>query len=114
MGSMLSKPLDRIVAGLTVVIVIVVAWFVLQVDPIFHGKGKNVIVTVHSGESLSTLANAMHNKGVIASALAFHIDTALFVSFQLHLGSYDIAHGASFALVLSSFNLQPNVFTVEV
>jgi len=111
---MLSKPLGRIVAGLTVVIVIVVAWFVLQVDPIFHGKGKNVIVTVHSGESLSTLANAMHTKGVIASTLAFQIDTTLFGSFQLQPGSYEIAQGASFSRVRSIFSGQPNVITVEV
>jgi hypothetical protein len=35
---MLSKPLGRIIAGLVVVIVVMVAWFALQVDPIFSGK----------------------------------------------------------------------------
>src|ERR1035438_9008909 len=114
MGSMLSKPLGRIIAGLTVVIVIMVAWFVLQVDPIFHGNGKKVIVTVHSGESLSALANAIHAKGVIASALAFQIDTTLFGSFQIHPGSYEIAQGSSFSHVRSIFGAQPNVIAVDV
>jgi len=111
---MLSKPLGRIIAGLTVVIVIMVAWFALQVDPIFHGKGKNVIVTVSSGESLSALANAMHAKGVIASALAFQIDTTLFGSFDIRQGSYEIAQGSSFSHVRSIFGAQPNVVAVDV
>ena len=111
---MLSKPLGRIFAGLVVVIVIMVAWFVLQVDPIFHGKGKNVIVTVSSGESLSTVANAMHAKGVIASTLAFSIDTTIFGSFQVDPGSYEIAQGSSFSHVRSIFGSSPNVAAVDV
>src|SRR5580692_12054136 len=101
MGSMLSKPLGRIVAGLVVVVIVMVAWFALQVDPLFHGKGKNVIVTIHNGESLSAIANAIHAKGVIASALAFQIDTAIFGSFQVQAGAYEIAQGSSFSHVRS-------------
>jgi len=111
---MLSKPLGRIVAGLVIVIVIMVTWFALQVDPIFHGKGKNVIVTVSAGESLSTVANALHAKGVIASTLAFSIDTALFGSYQVAQGSYEIAQGSSFSHVRSIFNAPPNVIAVDV
>src|ERR1039458_5677376 len=114
MGSMLSKPLGRIIAGLIVVIVIMVAWFVLQVDPIFHGKGKNVIVTVNTGESLSSLTNALHARGVIASTLAFQIDTTIFGSFPLTRGSYEIAQGSSFSHVRSIFGTKPNVITVDV
>jgi len=111
---MLSKPLGRIVVGLVVVIIVMVGWFALQVDPIFHGKGKSVIVTVNPGESLSTIATAMHAKGVIASTLAFQIDTALFGSFQVQPGSYEIAQGSSFSHVRSIFSVQPNVTTVNV
>jgi len=111
---MLSKPLGRIVAGLVIVIVIMVTWFALQVDSIFHGKGKNVIVTVSAGESLSTVANALHAKGVIASTLAFSIDTALFGSYQVAQGSYEIAQGSSFSHVRSIFNAPPNVIAVDV
>jgi UPF0755 protein len=111
---MLSKPLGRIVAGLIVVIIVMVAWFALQVDPLFHGKGKNVIVNVSNGESLSALANAIHAKGVIASTLAFQIDTTLFGSFQVAAGSYEIAQGSSFSHVRSVFSAPPNVVTVDV
>jgi len=111
---MLSKPRGRIVAGLVVVIVIMVAWFVLQAEPIFHGKGKNVIVTVNAGESLSSVANAMHAKGVIASTLAFQIDTTLFGSFQVEQGAYEIAQGSSFSHVRAIFKAPPNVAAVDV
>jgi UPF0755 protein len=109
---MLSKPLGRIIAGLVVVIVIVVAWFALQFDPIFHGKGKNVFVTVSTGESLSAVANALHAKGVIASTLAFSIDTTLFGSFQVDPGTYGIVQGSSFSNVRSIFSSPPNVVDV--
>jgi UPF0755 protein len=111
---MLSKPLGRIIAGLIVVVVIAGVWFFLQADPIFHGKGKNVIVTVSTGESLSSVASAMHAQGVIASTLAFSIDTTLFGSFEVDPGSYEIAQGSSFSHVRSIFSAPPNVDTVDV
>jgi UPF0755 protein len=111
---MLSKPLGRVLAGLVVVVVILVAWFLLQVDPIFHGKGKEVIVSVRSGESLSELGSALHSEGVIASPFAYQIDTTLFGSYQLTTGSYQIAQGSSFSHVRSIFSGQPNVVAVDV
>jgi UPF0755 protein len=111
---MLSKPLGRILAGVIVVVVVMVAWFLLQVDPIFHGDGKDVIVTVHEGESLGAVANQMHAQGVIASPLAFNIDTTLFGSFQVAAGSYEIAQGSSFSHVRSIFSGPPNVVAVDV
>jgi UPF0755 protein len=111
---MLSKPLGRIIAGLIVVIVIMLAWFALQVDPIFGGKGKNVIVTVNSVEPLSSVASALHAKGVIASTLAFQIDSTIFGSFQVNPGSYQIAQGSSFSHVRSILSDGPNVVTVDV
>jgi UPF0755 protein len=111
---MLRKPLGRIVAGLVVVIVIMVAWFVLQANPLFHGKGKNVIINVSSGETLSALTSDIHAKGVIGSTLAFEIDTTLFGSIQVQAGSYEIAQGSSFSHVRSVFNSPPNVVSVDV
>jgi UPF0755 protein len=111
---MLSKPLGRIIAGLVVIVIIMVTWFALQVDPLFSGKGKNVIVTVANGESLSSVAGALHAKGVIASTLAFSIDTTLFGSFQVSAGSYQIAQGSSFSHVRSVFSNPPNVAAVDV
>ncbi len=111
---MLSKPLGRVVAGLVVVIVVIVVWFALQFDPIFHGKGKNVIITVKQSEPLSAVAGQMHASGVIASTFAFKIDTTLFGSFIVQRGSYEIAQGSSFSHVRSVFNAGPNIYPVDV
>ncbi len=111
---MLSKPLGRIIAGLVVVVVIMVVWFILQAYPLFHGKGKEVIVSVNNGESLSQIAGELHAEGVIASTLAFRIDTTVLGSFEVQQGSYQIAQGSSFSHVRSVFSNSPNVVVVDV
>jgi UPF0755 protein len=111
---MLSKPLGRILAGLVVVIIVLVVWFALQADPLFHGKGKDVIVTVTQDESLSALTGEIHAKGVVASSFALDIDTTLFGSFIVQKGSYEIAEGSSFSHVRSVFSTGPNIFPVDV
>jgi UPF0755 protein len=111
---MLSKPLGRILAGFAVVVVIVVVWFILQAYPLFHGKGKEVVVSVNSGESLAQIASELHTKGVIASTFAFRIDATVFGSFQVSAGSYQIAQGSSFSHVRSVFSAAPNVEVVNV
>jgi UPF0755 protein len=110
---MLSKPLGRTLAGLLVVLVAFVVWFLLQANPI-GGKGKEVIVTVQNGESVSALGSELHAKGIIASSFAFSIDTTIFGSFQVQAGSYQIAQGSSFAHVRSIFGAPPNVVAFDV
>jgi len=111
---MLLRPLGRIVLGVVVLIIFVAGWFFLQVDPIFAGKGKEVIVTVAPGESLSAVAGALHSKGVIASPFAFRLDNLILGSPVLHPGSYELRQGSSFASVRSILGNAPNVDVVTV
>ena len=111
---MLSKPLGRTLAGVIVIVVVMVAWFLLQVDPIFHGKGKDVIVTVNDGESLSSVVGAMHAEGVIASTLAFQIDMTIFGSFQLGSRFRTKSTRVPRSPTRSIFSGPPNVVTVNV
>lgn len=97
---MLTKPLGRILIGLAVVLLVGLAWFALQVYPV-GGSGREVVVTVHAGDSIATIASEMHAKGVISSPLAFRIDTLLFGAPLVHPGSYSMKQGSSFALVKS-------------
>ena len=53
-------------------------WFALQVDPIFHGTGQEVIVSVAPGDSFATIAGVLHEKGVIASPFALRLDSLVF------------------------------------
>ena len=91
MAFLLTKPLGRILLAIAVVVVGAVGWFLLQVDPVFAGKGKEVIVTVAQGDSLATIASELHQKGVIASPFAFRMDTLIFGAPLVQSGSYELA-----------------------
>jgi UPF0755 protein len=111
MGAMHSsvRPVWRvsrivIVVGgvLSVVIFLVLVWFFLQTYPI-SSHGRETIVSVHSGESLSTLGGDLAKDHVIASSLAFHLDTIVFGSFELHSGAYEVRDGSSYSHIKSVF-----------
>jgi len=103
----------RVGAGVASVVLVGLTWFALQVYPL-GGPGKLVIVTVHPGDSISTIAGEMHAKGVIASPLALRIDTLLFGALNVQPGSYEIAQHSSFAHVKAIFGAKPNVLVVQV
>jgi len=109
---MLFRPLRRVILAVVVVLVVVVGWFALQIDPIFAGKGREVIVTVHSGDSFSTIAGELHAKGVIASTFAFRVESLVLGTPQVQAGSYQLRQGSSFAKVRSVLNSAPNVDVV--
>src|SRR5664280_919674 len=113
MLTLLTRPLGRVLAAGVVVILAALLWFILQIYPI-GGSGALVIVTVHQGDSIATIANEMHAEGVIGSTLAFRIDTMLFGSLQVQSGSYQIAKNSSFAHVKAILGAPPNVRVVAV
>ena len=102
------------VLGVVVLIVLVAGWFLLQVDPVFSGKGKEVIVTVAPGESFSAIAGDLHTKGVIASPFAFRLENLVFRIPLIRAGSYQLRQGSSFASVRSILGSAPNVDVVTV
>jgi len=110
---MLTKPLRRVLLAALVVLVVAVAWFVLQVDPLFAGKGKEVIITVHSGDSLSTIAGELHAQGVIASTFAFRLENLFLGSPVVSEGTYQLRQGSSFATVRAVLSHPPNVDVIE-
>jgi len=110
---MWTRPLGRVVLGLAALIVIAVVWFALQVDPIFAGKGREVVITVKDGESFSSIVNDLHEKGVIASPFAFRLESVVLGSPDAQPGTYELREGSSFAAVRSVFSNPPNVFVVE-
>jgi UPF0755 protein len=103
--------LRRALLAAGVVVLLVVIWFALQVVPI-GGPGKVVVVVVHQGDSLSTIAGELHTEGVIASPLALRIDFALFGSISVNPGSYGIAQHSSFSHVRSVLQAGPNMVSV--
>ena len=91
MAFLLTKPLGRMLLAIVAVVIVAVVWFLLQVDPVFAGKGKEVIVNVAPGDSLATIAGELHHEGVIASPFAFRIDTLIFGAPLVQSGSYEHA-----------------------
>jgi UPF0755 protein len=113
MVSVLSKPLGRVLAAGLGIVAIAVIWFVLQIVAV-GGPGRLVIITVHRGDSLSSITPELHTLGVINSPLAFRIDTLLFGAPTVQIGSYEIAQNSSFARVKSVFGSKPNAPIVYV
>jgi UPF0755 protein len=99
--------LGRIVAitagAIVLVIVLVIVWFLLQTFPI-SGNGRETIVNVHTGDTLSTLGGELAKDHVIASSSAFHLDTIVFGSFQLRSGAYEVRDGSSYSHIRSVFS----------
>jgi UPF0755 protein len=113
MAFMLFKPVGRVLLAVFVVIVVAVAWFALQVDPIFAHKSKEVIVTVHSGDSFSTVAGELHAKGVIASPFALRLESLVLGAVDLRAGTYQLRQGSSFATVRAILSRPPNVVVIN-
>ncbi|MCU1362419.1 MAG: Endolytic murein transglycosylase [Acidimicrobiaceae bacterium] len=110
---MWTRPLGRVVLGVLALIVIAVVWFLLQVDPIFAGKGREVVISVQPGESFSSILGELHDKGVIASPFAFRLESVVLGSPDARAGTYELRKGSSFATVRSVLSHVPNVFVVE-
>jgi UPF0755 protein len=113
MAFLLTKPLGRALAALVALVVVAGLWFAWQVHPL-TGAGREVIVTVHPGDSLASVAGAMHAKGVIGSPLAFRIDTTIFGAPTILAGSYEIRQNSSFAALKSLLERGPNVQVLSV
>jgi len=93
-----------VIAGvIAAVIILAVVWFFLQTYPI-SSHGRETIVSVHTGDSLSTLGGELAKDHVIASSLAFHLDTIVFGSFKVKPGAYEIRQGSSYSHIRSVFS----------
>jgi UPF0755 protein len=92
-----------VVGGVVVtVIFLVLVWFFLQTYPV-SSHGRETIVSVHKGDTLSSLGGELAKDHVIASSLAFHVDTIVFGSFPLMPGAYELRAGSSYSHIRSVF-----------
>jgi UPF0755 protein len=91
-----------IVAVTLTVIFLVLVWFFLQTFPP-SSHGRETIVSVRKGDSLSQLGGELAKDHVIASSLAFHLDTIVFGSFPIKPGAYELRGGSSYSHIRSVF-----------
>jgi UPF0755 protein len=113
MAFMLFKPVGRALLAVLLVVVVAVAWFALQIDPIFAHKSKEVIITVHGGDSFATVASELHAKGVIASPFALRLESLVLGSVDVRAGSYQLRQGSSFSTVRAILSHAPNVDVID-
>ncbi|NNN00747.1 MAG: endolytic transglycosylase MltG [Acidimicrobiaceae bacterium] len=99
MLNVLTRPLAWVIAGFLAVVIVALAWFTLQVDPIFSSPGRQEIIIVQPGASISTIASELRTKGVIASPFAFRLDSLIFGTPLVHPGEYQLRQRSSFAQV---------------
>ena len=114
MLAVLTRPLGRLLASAGLVVIVAMSWFGLQVEPIFSSGGRSVMITVHPGDSIAVIAGQMYAKGIIASPLAFRIDSLLQGAPLVRPGSYELKQGSSFPTVRSILSNPPNVPMISV
>ena len=113
MRFLLLKPVKRAVQAILALITISIVWFFLQLNPL-GGGGKEVVFTVHPGDSITQIATAMSEAGIIHSTFAFRVDVALFGAPIVRSGSYILPQNSSFGFVKSVISNAPNVRVVTV
>jgi peptidoglycan lytic transglycosylase G len=107
------RRLRRVLFAGAGVVLLGLLWFALQIYPI-GGSGRQVIVTVNAGDSLSVIAGELHAAGVVHSPLALRVDLALFGAPTVLPGSYEFSQNSSFGAVKAILGGGPNVEAVSV
>jgi UPF0755 protein len=102
------------VGGALVVIVLAFAlWYELESHAL-GSPGPQVVLTVHQGESTSSVISALSQKGVIGSSLAFQISEVVHGTPTVLPGSYALHQNLSFSDVRQVLAAGPNIYPVNV
>jgi UPF0755 protein len=100
-------------AVLVVIVLAVACWYELESHAL-GPAGKQVIVPVTTGESVSSVVASLAADHVIGSSLAFRIADIVHGSPSLIPGSYALRQNETFAQVRAIFDAGPNIFAVMV
>jgi UPF0755 protein len=100
-------------AALLVVILAFVTWYELESNAL-GPEGRQVVVTVHQGESADSVISALSQQHVIGSALAFRISDIFHGSPNPLPGSYAMHENQTFSEVRALLAAGPNIYPVNV
>ena len=107
----------RIVAIAGGALLVVVLGFTLWYQLESHAlgpEGKQVVVTVRQGEAADSVIDALSEKGVIGSSLAFRISDVFHGTPTVLPGSYALHQNQTFAEVRAILAAGPNIYPVDV
>ena len=107
----------RILLGIGGTLVVIVLAFVLWYELESHAlgpPGRQVVITVHQGESTSAVVDALSRQGVIGSSLAYQISEVVHGSPSVLPGSYAMHQNLAFSEVRQVLAAGPNIYPVDV
>jgi UPF0755 protein len=99
--------------GLLVVILAFVLWYELEAHAL-GSPGPQVVVTVHQGESTSSVIDALSQQHVIGSSLAFQVSEVFHGTPTVLPGSYAMHQNLAFSEVRTLLAAGPNIYPVDV
>ena len=102
-----------IVAAVVVLILAVVAWYEIEAHP-RGAPGKTVVLSVHEGESTSSVVSALVDGKVIDSSLAFRIFLFVHGTPLIEPGDYAMRQNSSFASVHQLLAGGPNTYSLAI
>ncbi len=107
----------RVVAAISGALLVVVLAFLLWYElesQALGPEGPQVVVTVNQGESTDAIIDALSQRGVIGSSLAFQVSEVVHGTPTILPGSYALHENISFAQLRSALAAGPNVYPVDV
>jgi UPF0755 protein len=107
----------RILAAIGGAVVVLVLAFVLWYELESHAlgpQGRQVVVTVQQGESMSSILGSLDAEHVIGSSFAFRVFDVLHGSPSVLPGSYALHENQTFSEVRSVLAAGPNIYPVDV
>ena len=107
----------RVVAVVGGALLVLVLAFTLWYELESHAlgpEGKQVVVTVSQGEATNDVIDALSQKGVIGSSLAFRISNLFHGTPTVLPGSYALHQNQTFSEVRAILAAGPNIYPVDV
>jgi len=109
-----NRRIVALVGGALLVIVLgLTLWYQLESHAL-GPEGKQVVITVGQGEAADSVINALSEKGVIGSSLAFRISDFFHGTPTVLPGSYALHENQTFAEVRAILAAGPNIYPVDV
>jgi UPF0755 protein len=99
--------------GLLVLVLAFTLWYQLESHAL-GPEGKQVVVTVGQGEATNDVIDALSQKGVIGSSLAFRVSDLFHGTPTVLPGSYALHQNQTFAEVRALLGAGPNIYPVDV
>jgi UPF0755 protein len=103
-----------VVAGALLVLVLAFAlWYELEANAL-GPAGRQVVITVHEGESTDSVIDALSQNGVIGSSWAFRFSDVFHGAPTAIPGSYALHQNQTFSEVRAILAAGPNIYPVDV